>query len=109
MAFLFRNLIAEGYRVVGTNSGISKKTGKPWVSLTVVDEGGSTNEVSSTEPEIVGIMQTLRFGDVVDMRLTVAGGPKSQYAMISQVPNSLVVVQRAMMGTVDTGTGEVGF
>lgn len=88
MAFFISGLQYEHCMVAGWREGYSKQN-KPYVTLTVVDPDGNTNTLSTSEPQTMADVKTLVQGQIVDLTITVAGGPKKQYAMISKVPNAV--------------------
>ena len=83
MAFFLSGVRYDGVMVVGTRNGTTKQ-GKPFMSLTVADSDGNANTFSTTDEKTMQVLKALQQGDVVDLRLVVAGGPQKQYAMISR-------------------------
>ena len=88
MAFFLSGLKYEGVMVAGWRDGISKAN-KPYVTVTVTDTEGNVNTLSTSEPATIDVIHTLKQGDVIDMDVVAAGGPKKQYAMIARGANSV--------------------
>lgn len=97
MAFFISGLQYEQCLVAGWRKGNSKQ-GKPYVTLTVVDPDGNTNTLSTSEPTTMAMVEGLVQGEIVDLTITVAGGPNKQYAMISKVPDAVRPSSRVATG-----------
>lgn len=93
MAFFFSNVLYDGVMVVGWRDG-QTKAGKPFTSLTVADASGNSNQLSTSEPETMNVIHGLSQGDVINLRIVVAGGPQKQYAMIARGSESIQLVNQ---------------
>lgn len=82
MAFFLSGVSYDDVMVTGWREGTSK-AGKQYVSLSVCDKDGNTNSVSSSDEDTIRFIRGLKQGDRVNLKLVVAGGPKTQYVMIS--------------------------
>ena len=89
MAFFLSGVRYDGVMVVGTREGRTK-AGKPFMSLTVADTDGNANTFSTTDESTMQSLRALQQGDLVDLRLVVAGGPQKQYAMIARESGSVM-------------------
>lgn len=83
MSFFFSNLQLNDVMVLGWREQVSKAN-KPFIILSVADSEGNANDVSTSEPETMASIRSLKQGDKVDLRLVCAGGPKKQYAMLAR-------------------------
>ena len=90
MAFFFGGAQLYHQMFVGLREGVSKN-GKPYVSITVTDDDGNVNQLSTSEPEHMQACRQLRQGQYVDLTIVCAGGPQRQYAMIAKAPLSVRV------------------
>lgn len=90
MAFFFGGAQVYHQMFVGLREGTSKG-GKAYVSITVTDDDGNVNQLSTSNPEHMAACRALRQGQYVDLTLVVAGGPQRQYAMIANAPMSVRV------------------
>lgn len=88
MAFFLSGLKYDDVMVCGVREGVSQK-GVKFVTLTVVDIDGNTNNLSSSDPENMEYILKLKQGDKVDLRVVCAGGPQRQYAMIARGSGSV--------------------
>lgn len=88
MSFFFGNLKLENVMVAGVRSDVTK-AGKPFSTLTVVDDEGNVNQLSTTEPQTMQELKALQTGDRVNLRIVCAGGPKKQYAMLARGAGSV--------------------
>ena len=83
MAFFINGALLENQMVLGVQERTTKAN-KPFVMLSVADSEGNANQFSCSDPDTMAIIRTLNQGDHVDLRLTIAGGPNKQYAMVSR-------------------------
>ena len=88
MAFFFGGVQLYHQMFVGLREGVSKN-GKPYVSITVTDDDGNVNQLSTSEPEHMQACRKLKQGQYVDLTIVCAGGPQRQYAMIAKAPLSV--------------------
>ena len=89
MSFFFSNLQLNDVMVLGWREQVSKAN-KPFIILSVADSEGNANDVSTSEPETMASIRSLKQGDRVDLRLVCAGGPKKQYAMLARGSGSVM-------------------
>lgn len=91
MSFHLKNVLLENVMVCGVRTGTSKSN-RQYLSLTVVDGGGFTNELSTSEPSTIEYCLTLRQGDKVNVRVMAHGDRQRQYLMIDNVEDSVVLL-----------------
>lgn len=82
MAFFLSGVSYNDVMVTGWREGTSKQ-GNKYVSLSVCDKDGNSNNVSSSDDDTIRFIRGLKQGDRVNLKLVVAGGPKRQYVMIA--------------------------
>lgn len=90
MSFHLPVALLRNQMVCGTRVGTSKSN-RQFLSMTLVDDNGITNEVSTSDPDIIAYCQTLRQGDHVDLSVLAHGDRERQYLMISKVPNPVTL------------------
>lgn len=83
MAFFVSNAYLYNQMVASTREGVSKAN-KPYIELTVLDDDGNVNRLSTTDPQTMVAVRSLQKGDYVDLRVVLAGGPSRQYAMLGR-------------------------
>lgn len=89
MAFFLSPVKYEHVLFAAAREGTSK-AGRQFMTVTVVDDGGNTNQISTSEPDTMQAIRGCKAGDYLDLMLTVAGGPNKQYCMIAKVPNAVM-------------------
>lgn len=89
MAFFLSPVKYEHVLFAASREGTSK-AGKQFMTVTVVDDGGNTNQISTSNPDTMQVFRSCKAGDYLDLQLTVAGGPNKQYVMIANVPDSVM-------------------
>lgn len=96
MAFRIKATL-KGYRVLGIKQGTSKG-GKPWQSMTLFGDD-ATVEVSTTEPDLMMAISTLKPMDVINVDVRAIAGKERSYLILAGTPQ---LVQSA-------DNGEIGY
>lgn len=92
MAFAL-DVMLEGYEYRGVNSGVSKKTGNPWMSLILESDGARQVEVSvptELQGNIAGL--GLQKGDVVNVPVAAVATQKYNFVNLRGLPEKYVGV-----------------
>lgn len=85
----------EGYEYRGVESGVSKKTGKPWMSLILEQAGERPRQLSVSVPEELQASVSnlgLKRGDVLNFPVSAVASQKYNFVTLRGLPTALAGV-----------------